>query len=239
MLNLPKNQIVRVPLRIRNPGERMLVVWLEPWVERYELAPNESIDIVLVGPKRGLPEILPRSDEVLVYGWEGAEVFAFQNGRPAGRQPTVDEIVRQELDIAKEHVQRTNEPLPVEEIEMAQAKLDMDPGMTRVSQDVAYGTAAFLMSNLASIVVRSDAATNVLWEIASRLIGTKGLALAAPGSKRQAAAVWRASPSLLEKLVRKQALSALPSLFGPNSGKFEKPLATPQPAESESDSTLG
>ena len=37
MLNLPKRKLKKEMLVIRNPSERTLVVWLEPWADRFEL----------------------------------------------------------------------------------------------------------------------------------------------------------------------------------------------------------
>jgi hypothetical protein len=236
MLDVSKSRLARKEIRIRNPGDQLLVVWLEPWSERFELEPNESLDVFFAGPKSGLPEVLPRIGEVSVYGWEGAAAVAFKDGSLAIRQPTVDEVVRQEFEIAKEHVARTNEPLPVDEIAMVQRSLDAEPGVGRAAQASACELVAILTWELASSLIRSRPATHVLWEIADRLLNTRGMVLAAPKPSALEAALWSETPNLIRELICKQAVSMIPDALRKKSPRKEKRPTRPRPSESESGS---
>jgi hypothetical protein len=234
MLNLPVEKIVRRPVRVRNPGDSALVVWLEPWAERFELAPQESLDVVLIGSDMGWPEILPRVGEVAIYGWEGSDAFAFRNDQPAGYQPAVDEIIQQEFEIAAAQVVRTGTPLPVEEIASIQATLDALVTSDRESQEVIPELAGYLAWELAAVLEPSDAAADMLWQIAHRTLVTKGFALAWVDREVRVAAIWNRRPAPLRKLVRKNTLSIVPRHGIADSGSAAKVQTTPRPGAAES-----
>ncbi len=72
MLEAPRRRIIRHRQQIRNPNEEALVVVLEPWAERFELATEETIDIVLIGPDTGpgsTTRSRPRESSKRFAGW--------------------------------------------------------------------------------------------------------------------------------------------------------------------------
>ena len=213
-----------------------MIVCLEPWAERYRLESNESIEFVFVGPDVDCPEVIPYSDELMIYGWEGSDVIAVQNGRLVARQPTVDEIVRQEMEIAKERVKRTDKKLPDDQIAWVQQTLDAESELTQDAQELACELAAVLAIELAPSFMRSNAATELLWNVVSRLIGTRGLLLGAPDPETKEAAVWGEHPGVLAEAIRRQAISVLPRRFARSIRKRRNPIK-PRPSESESDPT--
>ena len=180
MLDLPKKKLIRFRHQVRNPGGSLLAVILEPWADRFELKPKETVDIVFVGPENGQTEILPYPDELAIYGWDGSEVVVLKDGRLAMLQPTVNEIVRQELQISERVVRRTETRWPAEEIEMVDQKLQFDSDLSLESQEFACRLASQLVCELSTTLVRSDAAASLLWQIADRVVGKQGIVLAAP-----------------------------------------------------------
>jgi hypothetical protein len=233
MIHLPKSQLVWESVRFRNPRADLIVVWLEPWSERFELAPQTALDVAFVGPSGGFPEVMPRPDGLSVYGWVGSEFIALQNSRVAGRQPTVDEIVRQELDIAKESVERSAAPLPVDDIANAQILFDQDPEVNPRSQSAACDAAARLAIGLAGCFVRSEASRLLIWEIARQLVRTRGLFLADLEQGRESE-LWTRGPFGVAELIFECSISAVPSHPSPKGLAAPDSKARPQPAETES-----
>jgi hypothetical protein len=237
MLELPKHKLVRKTLRVHNPSDRLLVVWLEPWAERHELTPQQVLDIVFFGPTTGSPEISPSANEISIYGWEGSMAIALKNGTLAARQPTVEEIVRQEFEIAGGQIERTEIPLPEQELALMQRMLDADYKLTCESQELVCELAGHATCELASTVKKSSAATEMLWQIAGRLVGTKGLVLAASDLRIRENAIWNDAPGPLIELIRKNVKSVLPEWSRRNSARERTPQSMPQRAETESDPT--
>jgi hypothetical protein len=178
MLSVPIDQVVRTAITVRNPRDHELVIVLEPWAELHRLQPDESLDVVFAGPAGGRPEVLPYVDELAIYGWEGSEVYAFRGNRLALRQPTVDEIIEQELQITalrgRFHLERS-----AGEIADAQAFLDSSPEFGRAAQRAACKRVGHLIHDIALDAGRSPAEIALIWQIAGRILSTKGLALAA------------------------------------------------------------
>jgi len=238
MFELPKHKLVRKTLRVHNPSERVLVIWLEPWAERHELTPQQSLEIVFFGPTTGSPEISPRADEISIYGWEGSAAIAIKNGQLAARQPSLDEIVRQEFEIAGGQVERTEMPLPANEIALTQRMLDADHKLNTESQELVCELAGHVTCDLAPTVKKSSVATEMLWQIASRLVGTKGLVLAAPDPRIKENAIWNDAPGPLIELIRTNVKSVLPEWSRRHSARERTPRSMPRRAETESDPTI-
>jgi hypothetical protein len=235
MFDIPKNQLSRRPFRVHNPSDRPLTVSLEPWAECYDLGPNGTFDVVFIGPRNGMPEVVPYPDSSLtVYGWEGSDVFVLQEGRLVSKQVAIDESVRQELDLAKDSIVRTKHPMPAEQLVWAQKSLDDNPAIDHASQDTARELAAVLVIELAPCLVRSESSTNLLWRIADRIVGTRGLVLGSPEFAKKDRAVWGEHPYSLEQLIREQSVSVLPSAAR-RSGRGPQNTSRQQRAESESD----
>jgi hypothetical protein len=209
MLNLPKHRLGSTRIRIRNPTANQLTVWLEPWAENFKLAPTESIDVILVGPKDGVPELLPKVDSISIYGWEGAEAVAVKSGQQLTPQASVEEIVRQEIEIAKEQAARTDTAVPAHEIILAQNSLDSilpfdADSISDVSKIIGY-----FICELAGSFQPTEAMTDAMWRIAQRIVGTKGFFLAVPNLKKIKSALWSATPTLMMELVEKNIISIL------------------------------
>jgi hypothetical protein len=156
MLDLPKKKLIRFRQQIRNPGDSLFVVILEPWADRFELKSEETIDIEFVGPETGQPEVLPYPGELAIYGWDGSEVVVLKDGRLAMRQPTVNEIVRQELEIAERCVRRTETRWPTEGIEIVGQKFQFYSEMSFESQEFACHLTSQLVCELSATLERSD-----------------------------------------------------------------------------------
>lgn len=235
MLDLPKNKLIRRPFRVHNPNDHPLTVVLEPWAECYELEPKGTLDVVFIGSRNGMPEVVPYSDRSLtIYGWEGSEAFALKDGRLIGNRPAIDEIVRQELDLAKKKLQRTDRDLPWDEIAWIQKSLDVSPELHTGSQELARELAAILIVELAPCLVRSKSATELLWQIADRIVGLRGLVLASAEFESKETAVWSEHPRSLQELIRNQSLSVIPRRAAKSQGEVRH-SPKPRRAESESD----
>jgi hypothetical protein len=221
-------------LRIRNPNERALTVWLEPWAERHQLEPRESLEIIFVGPDTDHPTILSNGEELAIYGWNGSEAVVLRDGHLASPQPTVDEIVRQELEIVKDQIRFTIDQPFGPSMEDVQRTFDTERPLARESWNSASKVTAFFVSELASTIEQSDAAISFLWQIISRLVRTRGYILAAPDSHELASALWSNEPGDLVKLIRRSAKSILPKPFR---SELSDKRATPRSAESESGPT--
>lgn len=237
MLNLPKRELKTETLAIRNPNEGPLVIWLEPWADRLELPPNESLQLAFVGPVTGLPEVIPKSEEIIVFGWEGSEVVALKDGRLAVQQPSVSEIVRQEFQIAEEQVRRSEIRWPAEEIAIINQKLDFDSDLSVESQEFACELAGHLVCELSTTLERSDAAASLLWQIADRVVGKKGIVLAATNRNRLKTAAWRNRPQELFQMIWNSAISVLPGPADLAACKRRTRSVTPRPAGLESGPT--
>lgn len=225
------SKLVRQMLRVHNPGESSLLVWLEPWSERFELTPKESLELVFVGPDTGSPEVLPRRDEVSVYGWAGSEFLAFKNGRLAGRQPTVKEIVLQELDIAKERVGIASDSF-VADIAMLQQFLDAEPDLNATSQQSFCKYLSHFIDSLSPALEGQEAATEVLRQIASRLLRTKAIILAPPDPNAKEPATWKSDPTVAMELFLTRSVFVRPGDYSHGGvTETEKPSVTRQRAE--------
>jgi hypothetical protein len=237
MLALPKMQLIRHRQQIRNPSDQLLVVVVEPWADRFELKAEETIDIVFVGPEAGQPEVLPYPGELIIYGWDGSEVVVLKDGSMAAQQPSVSEIVRQEFQIAEKLVRRTETRWPVEEITIVDQKLDIDTDMSVESQEFACDLAGYLVCELATTLERSDAAAALLWQIADRVVGRKGIVLAATNQNRLKTAAWSNRPQELFHMIWSSAISVLPGPADLAAYKRKSRSATRRSAGSESGPT--
>jgi len=237
MLALPKKQLIRHRQQVRNPNEQLFVVVLEPWADRFELKAEETIDIVFVGPEAGQPEVLPYPGELTIYGWDGSEVVVLKDGRMAAHQPSVSEIVQQEFQIAEEQIRRTETRWPAEEIALVNQKLDFYSDMSVESQEFACNLASHLACDLSTTLECSDAAANLLWQIADRVVGRQGIVLAATNRNELKLAAWRNRPQELFQLIWNSAISALPGPADLAACKPKTRSVTPRPAESESGPT--
>ena len=136
-----------------------------------------------------------------------------------------------------DRVQRTGEQLPSEEVESAQFKLDFTPDLSSEAQELTFASASHLICRLASTVKRSAASTVLLWQIADRIVGTKGIVLAAPSWKTLGTTVWRKGPDATLRLIRRNAISVLPESADSFAVASRKTSAKPRRGESESGPT--
>jgi hypothetical protein len=67
-------------LRILNSISGPLVLLLEPWAERYVVAPGAAVELEARGPEGGCLEVSIEPDSVIVYGWTGSTVDVTQEG---------------------------------------------------------------------------------------------------------------------------------------------------------------
>ena len=81
---------VQQTLRIRNAGSADLDLHLEPWGDRFVLAPGASVDLVATGSKDGHFEIESGDSRVVVYGWVGSVVTVVQRGQEVGSGQRID-----------------------------------------------------------------------------------------------------------------------------------------------------
>ncbi|HEX4412640.1 MAG TPA: hypothetical protein VH107_03360 [Lacipirellulaceae bacterium] len=141
--------------------------------------------------------------------------------------------MRQEFEIAKEQVARTDTPVPGEEVVFVQNSLDsILPFNTDSISDVSKMISYFICE-LAALFQPTDAAGKMTWRIAQRMIGTKGFFLAAPNLKKIKLALWSETPTLAMELIDKNVISILVEGF-----KKKRPRnSTPQSAEFESRSS--
>ena len=231
-----KSEPVPAIVRFLNPGVDVLAVWVEPWSERFEVAPQTALDVAFWGPIGGIPEIMPHRGGVVVYGWVGSEFIALQNSRVAGAASTVEEIIRQELEIAKAEIQRTAEPWPSGDLANAQLLLDQDPEVNSTSQKTACEVAAIVARSLAECLATSDTSRSLIWEIARRLVRTRGLFLADLENEK-AQEFWTAGPIWGADLIFQCSISAIPALQQAVGNAVPAPVVKPRPAQSESGAT--
>jgi hypothetical protein len=242
MLNVPKRQLVRLPQQIRNLNRQPLTLVVEPWADEFELAPDEVIEIVLVGPRMGQPEVCPYPHRLTINGWDGSEFVALKEGRLATPPPSVSDVVRQEFQIAERSIRRTASNWPTEDIEIIDQKMDFFSETATESQEFACNLASQLVCKLAESVEDSDEAATLLWQIADRVVGHDGVLLAAPGRQRRRqirSALWEDRSDELFEIIWNCAVSAY-------HGPFDLAAATrgraqwvrQRPAESESGPTV-
>ena len=173
-------------------------------------------------------EVFPNRGELSVYGWEGSVFIAMRNGQIAGRQPTVAEIVRQEFEIAGERVERSQCPLPIEDIAMLQQWLDAHTAMDRELKSTLPKLATDLIHELKATLVRSEAEAELLWQIIDRIILTKGFTLTDAAQTTKLSTIWEKGFGRLVKLVRKHSVSIPPEHFQPGSVESQQPATTPR-----------
>lgn len=229
MTHLPKPQHSLQSIRIRGPEPDGVVVCVEPWSECFDLGPQATIDVVFCGPNSGILECLPDRHGLVLYGWVGSDFIALQNSRVAGRQPTVEEIVRQELEISRDKIEMTATPLRVDDIAQAQVFFDQDPEVNQTSQNNACDGAAILILSLAECFVTSEASQRLIWEIARRLVRTRGLFLLDLERERQSD-LRNLGQFGIADLIFENSISAIPSLPSggewPEIGSSAKPRGT-------------
>lgn len=234
MLESPRNKLARHRHVIRNPNNEAIVVWIEPWADRFELAKEQSIEVVFIGPEDGAAEELPYPGELVIYGWNGSEVFVLQDGRLVGRSATIEEIIRQEFEIAKDRVRLNANRLPFEEFEYVQFKLGFSPELSRQSQILACEVAAHLACELARSVERSDDAARLIWQISDRIVATRGVALAYPSLRSLSTALWTGGLADVTRLIIGNGLSVLPGRKYLGLPKPREASTKPRLSESES-----
>jgi hypothetical protein len=204
----PALKYVRKFLRIRNPNDRAIEVLLEPWAERHQLNSMESLEIVFVGPDTDHPAVLPQGDEIAVYGWKESDAIVLKNGEIASPRPTVEEIVKQELNAAKQNEQLAIKvALPVEDIEWIQRSLDELPESGQESQLATCELAAFLAHRLAESLEQSMPTAELIWSIIGRFVKARGIILEDEELDKVASAAWSDGPNRLKRLVENRAIS--------------------------------
>lgn len=193
MITVSKDNLVRKCVQIRNPTDQSLTVWLEPWGEQFELKSQDSFDIVFVGPDTGQPQIAPKAISISVYGWEGSEGFVFQNGRLAGPQPTIAEILQQELEVAGDGIRWKRPDIPVQftvqRIAHIQPRLDQ-LGWGSEAREAMCELVELQISEWEKLLRKSQRATDFIWSVASRIVALRGLLLTSPDRLSLEKAIW-------------------------------------------------
>lgn len=213
-----------------------MLVWVEPWAERFELAPQTLLNVAFFGPRGGILEFSPPlPNGFVVHGWEGSEFIAIENSRVLGHLPHVEEIVRQEMELASEKVERTAAPLPVADIAAAQRLLDQDAEVNPNSQKDACEAAASTGLSLIECFVTSESSRALIWEIVRQIVRTRGLFLA-DLDQQQWQDIWNNGQLDVAKRINHRTIPAIPSGDGEDLAGNAAPLSEtmPQPAASES-----
>jgi hypothetical protein len=71
-------------LRLCNSRPTPVTLYLEPWGEQYTMAPEAIFTAVARGPEGDGLEVQFTDDSLTLYGWPGAVVTLFQDGKAVG-----------------------------------------------------------------------------------------------------------------------------------------------------------
>jgi hypothetical protein len=184
---MPRNNLIRRRVRIRNPASQPVKTWLEPQAEQFQLLPGEYIDFVFIGPRNGIPELLPSENGVAVYGWHGSHGVAMRDCKFLGMQPTVAQIVQRTMDNAALSLDADRAASLFAEVDMIQRSIDSDVVASRESQKALCKMAAYLADELASGFPNDESILAAIREITQQLVSVRGVYLADDGASSQAA----------------------------------------------------
>jgi len=70
-----------VRLAIGNQKETPLKLWIEPWVEEFELPPGTEVEVRLSGNAESRVEVEYHQDAILVFGFYGSFASVFRDGK--------------------------------------------------------------------------------------------------------------------------------------------------------------
>ncbi len=168
-------------LRVCQTDTELGILWLEPWADRFELTRDDLVEIVFVGPDTGVPGIAVKQEELSIYPWGNAEVVVFKNGRIAGDRPTVQEIIRQEYEIAGERLPQSFEENVFADVAAFQEWLDM-ADLNSLNQLTARNIISELIDRVVANLEMTDQTAKLLWQIAARTLRTQGVILITPRS---------------------------------------------------------
>lgn len=132
-----------------------------------------------------------------------------KNGQILVPQSTIDEIVRQEFQIAKDKVLRTDAAVHADEIILVQTSMDSILPFRIDSVSDVSKMLGYFICELAGLCQPTDAATEMLWRVVQRIVATKGLFLAVPSWKMVKTAIWSESPNFLIALIEKNIIPVL------------------------------
>ena len=71
-------------LRVSNTRSVPVTLYLEPWGEQYTMAPEATFTAVARGPEGDTLEVEVADDHIILYGWPGAVVTLFHEGKEIG-----------------------------------------------------------------------------------------------------------------------------------------------------------
>ena len=71
-------------LRLCNARTIPVTLYLEPWGEQYTLMPEATFTVVARGPEGDTLEVEWTDDHITLYGWPGATVALFHDGKEVG-----------------------------------------------------------------------------------------------------------------------------------------------------------
>jgi hypothetical protein len=184
MVDLGCPKLIRRVLPIVSSANSRRTLTLEPWADEFPLEPNEQLVVVLVGPETGEPSIELGDDWISVYGWPESEAFVFQSDRRIGVFSTdLGQIIRRELEIGECH-RRTESPPDTalaSLAEIAQWKISSaDFGSESAGSFAAYWGSQIAELLYKSLLVPSESAAALVWNIGTKILNVAGFTLPKP-----------------------------------------------------------
>lgn len=154
---------------LRSGDYSTLTVHVEPWGERHTIDPGCEIEIIFYGPQRGKAEVVVSENELMIYGWEGTDVFVLRNNMCVS-QPSLELILRVISNSAGIETSPVAEFPPPEMLEYAQAMLDSAPFWDKEGREAAL----FAISKLSEEVCRV-ASESVAVEFCNHVLHSRGI----------------------------------------------------------------
>ena len=78
---------------IRNSNVEPLMVFVEPWGEQHQVAPQDSIRVVFYCARDGEPEVSVEKHSISIYGWAGSDFLVVKNNVCVD-QPDLRTVIR-------------------------------------------------------------------------------------------------------------------------------------------------
>jgi hypothetical protein len=152
-------------------------VWLEPQAQHVELLPGQSLDFVFLGPPNGIPEVLPTSRGVAVYGWHGAQGSMFREGALVGSQRSVADIVHEEVGEQLTRLDESTIEYLGSELDLLQNSMDSITTIDRQSQQDAFKWVAYLVERLRECLPQDNSGAESIWRTAAQILNGLGVVL--------------------------------------------------------------
>lgn len=80
----PETKEYLTSVRVCNARACPMILYLEPWGEQYTMAPEATFTAVARGPEGDTLEVEVADDHIILYGWPGAVVTLFHEGKEIG-----------------------------------------------------------------------------------------------------------------------------------------------------------